>query len=270
MTDKSAPDGAADPLELAAIARHGAMTPGWIAPHDRAVLAHHTVLDATSDNPLDGFPISHSGTSLTVTIGSGELFVGGHWGGRDVPTDVPNDRSPTDALPPDDTATIYAGVSHREIDRVIIGTAAKFPDGAHEKLPLYRVTTDSVGVVDVTDLRDHDPYQAATRQETGHIDMKDLGPLETAEQPLYVPDGYTLALWQWGYIPNNQRTDRSLTMELVDETGETIREENTLNSTGTPLERVSGDNFYRIRIRNMTDNATYHVGARFVYSISRD
>lgn len=257
MTDKSAPNGIVDPLEMSNIVRYGANTPGWVVPEGSDIVARYSRLD---DN-LGGFDIEYSGSSLTVTISSGEFFAEGHWGGRDVPTDI--------ELSQNSETTIYAGIPFRETDRVIIGEANEFPDDYHAKVELWEVNTDDGGVVSVNDLRLNDPIKAQESRESAHIDLKDLGPGESIDQMLYLEDSQVLRIWEWQYLPNNQRYDRPLSISLIDENGDIVHRSENVHSSGDPLVSATGDNFYRVRIQNESDDSAYYVGGKFIYSITQ-
>jgi hypothetical protein len=146
MTDRVTPSlgGDSDPLQVATIIKNaGANDPGWVVASGEEVLAANDA--ALSGAPFGGFTSSHSASSLTVTIDTGEAFVHGAWVARDVTTDVSLDASTTGQ-------TVYLGWDKDNGDTAIIGKSGAF--GANDpKLPIHTYDTDSSGVTAHTDDR---------------------------------------------------------------------------------------------------------------------
>lgn len=101
-----------------------------------------------------------SDTGLEFTVDGGEAFVWG-WLARDVPTTVqlPASSTVTVAVGFNLGAILSAGQSPADSQNILVGVnndpadSVDFADGRDPYLPLYEVSTDSVGVTSVTDVR---------------------------------------------------------------------------------------------------------------------
>lgn len=128
--------------------RHGAHSLGWVVDTSETLLAD--VRDELASGPYDAFAATHSANSLSVTIGSGEAFVGGVPLARDDSTEV--------SLEPNtDASDIYVGWAVQAKDHVVIGHADDFTSD-DPKIPIWSFDTDSSGVIEARDLRDIDPH----------------------------------------------------------------------------------------------------------------
>lgn len=143
MTDRvnPSPGRTGDPLQTAFAIRHASAGADWIAEPTVTYAATHAGLVGA---PLDAFNAVYSPTSLSVTIDTGEAFVGGAWLGRDTPTSV--------TLPASATTSIYLGWSSMAPDTVIIGPAGDFTS-RDPKTEIWRFTTDANGVTTAANLR---------------------------------------------------------------------------------------------------------------------
>ena len=106
-------------------------------------------LGITEEN-LNSFEETSSGSSLDVTIDAGEAFVFGSWVAIDTPTTVSLDSSTTGQ-------TVYVGWNKDGSDDVIVGLESAFETAsgsADQKIPLWDFDTDGSGVTAVTDRRD--------------------------------------------------------------------------------------------------------------------
>lgn len=109
---------------------------GWVAPSNTAYVAD--VDGGVTGAPLNAFGESHSSTSFTVTIDTGEGFLEGRWCARDVTTDVTLASSTTGQV-------VYAGWQNLSADTMIIGLDADF--GADDgQVPIWEFDTDGNGV----------------------------------------------------------------------------------------------------------------------------
>lgn len=143
---------------VAQLIEHGANTSGWIQESGESLLAdNHPQID---DGPLNAFDESHSDTSLTVTIDTGEGFVGGAWLARDITTDINLDASTDDQV-------VYVGWDSGNTEQVIIGKNASFSDD-DPKIEIWSFDTDSDGVTNSDDLR-----QIGKSSEFGTVSIED-------------------------------------------------------------------------------------------------
>ena len=133
----------------------GQFSDGWIVPGDDPTPAAQRREDV-DDEALDGFDLSHSPTSLEVTVEPGEAFVDG-WLLRDEPTEILLDAdSTTDIVVgwnPDAIFNDEVDANRDEADETIVTTATN-ADPEHPTVAIWDVTTDGTGVVDVVDNRE--------------------------------------------------------------------------------------------------------------------
>lgn len=118
----------------------------WIAPTDEDHYASEVGLVGT---PLNAFDAIASPDSLTVTIATGEGYVGGAWIGRDDQTDVTLDSSTTNQ-------EIAVGPQYQASDALRIDVPSVF--GANEDYHIiWEFNTDSNGVTATASRRDTSP-----------------------------------------------------------------------------------------------------------------
>jgi hypothetical protein len=149
MTDRAQP-GAIKSLsrndELAQIL--GQFSDGWIVPGNDPTPAaqRRSNIDETA---LAAFDITHSATSLTVTVGPGEAFVDG-WCCRDEPTDITLDTNSTTEIAvgwnPDAVYDPNTDADRDAADATIVDIAGSVPD-VHPTVVAWTVETDGSGVV---------------------------------------------------------------------------------------------------------------------------
>lgn len=159
MTDRVQPSAGTvvDSMEYRGTVRYAAGTSGWIVPAGVDRLAGQS--EEISGAPLNGFGESHSTSSFTVTIDTGEAFVEGKWVARDTTTDVTLASNTSGQ-------TVYVGWS-KTGSSAIIGTSGDFPSD-HHKLPLWDFRTDGSGVVESTNQRD-DTYNVEKADDADTI-----------------------------------------------------------------------------------------------------
>ena len=136
----------------------GQFSDGWIVPGDDPTPAAQRREDV-DDEALDGFDLSHSPTSLEVTVEPGEAFVDG-WLLRDEPTEILLDAdSTTDIVVgwnPDAIFNDEVDANRDEADETIV-TTADAVDELHPTSVIWTVETDGDGVVAASDERDIGP-----------------------------------------------------------------------------------------------------------------
>lgn len=129
-------------LTASAIMWAGASDPGWIAKTGNAYLAD---VEGMSNTPLNAFDESHSASSLTVTIDTGEGFVGGAWLARDNTTEVKLSSSTNNQ-------SVYVGWNADGTNEVTIGKSGAFSSNDH-KIEIWQFDTDASGVTSSSDQR---------------------------------------------------------------------------------------------------------------------
>jgi len=146
MPDEVEPSvqGASNAYILARLIYEGALT-DWIQPANAPLLADYVPHINNTAVPLDAFGATHSTNSLTVTIGTGEGFVGGAYVGTDQTHDV---TLPSNA----NAASVYVGWKYDATDTIIVGTASAFRS-RDPQLELWRFDTDATGVTSAVDVR---------------------------------------------------------------------------------------------------------------------
>lgn len=161
MTDRiqPSPGTVVDSLEYSGATRFAAGTDGWVVPSGNDKFAVEA--DEISGAPLNGFVETHSATSMTVTIDSGEGFVHGKWVARDVTTDVTLTASTAGQ-------TVYVGWAPTGTS-LVIGLDGDFASNARQ-YALWDFRTDGSGVVEVTDLRE----TSYIVEGSNHADTADL------------------------------------------------------------------------------------------------
>jgi hypothetical protein len=138
-----------DPHLLGAAIQQSAGVDGWIGEPGQNYYAEAAGLDS----PLDGFDADYSATSLSVTISTGEAFIGGTFLATDETTTVELDASTTNQ-------TIYVGYAARARDTVKIGFEGIFTD-EDGRIPAWQFTTNADGVTQATRVREPGPENAA-------------------------------------------------------------------------------------------------------------
>lgn len=144
MTEKTnpSPNRQANPELTAAAIRWGGGTEGFVVDDSTDIMATRGGLTGA---PLNAFDSSHSGASLTVTIDTGEAFVGGAWLGKDTTTNVSLSASTNNQ-------TVYVGWDVSQGDNVIIGLSGAFAS-ADPKIEIWEYDTNGSGVTSATDQR---------------------------------------------------------------------------------------------------------------------
>ena len=135
-------DRGAQPLEVGRTIASGAHNE-WVAPNSRTLIAD--LNSGLAAGPYNAFAETSSGSSLTVTIDTGEAVVGGSILARDTTTDVALDASTSGQ-------TVYVGWSATSNDTVIIGLAGAFA-ADDPRIPIWTYATDGSGVTSATDER---------------------------------------------------------------------------------------------------------------------
>ena len=146
MSDEIEPSvqGGSDAYLLAQVIYRGALT-DWIQPGDVTLIADFASNIDAAELPLDAFDLTHSGSSLTATVETGEGFVGGAYVATDETHDVTLEASTTNQ-------TIYVGWDADATNALIVGTEAAF-DSEDPKLLIWTVSTDANGVTNADDER---------------------------------------------------------------------------------------------------------------------
>lgn len=154
MTDWVEPSpGTAESYQTSGAIRYAAATAaaadaGWVADTNTDYFAAEAGATGT---PLNAFAESHSGTSMDVTIDTGEACISGKWLARDTTTTVTLAASTLNQ-------TVYAGWPASTGDSVIVGLEGDFPTN-HGKTPIWTFDTDGSGVTAATDERQIGPQQ---------------------------------------------------------------------------------------------------------------
>lgn len=114
----------------------------WVVPTDRDLAAGRIGL---SSPPLNAYDISTSGSSLDVTIDTGEAVVEGRYLARDVTTNVTLSANTANQ-------TVYVGSNDPDTNTVTIGLDGAFGSN-YSRVPIWDVTTGGSGVTSTTDRR---------------------------------------------------------------------------------------------------------------------
>lgn len=141
MTDAVvlSPNRAVESKPVTSAIAHGAASDGWVVPAGEANYSVTVTHDGFNNTTLNGFDITTATDSLTVTIDTGEAYIGGSWCARNTTTDV--------TLTASTTSTIYIGYSIEQPNDLIVGLDGAFDaEPAVRRLTLFTVTTDDVGV----------------------------------------------------------------------------------------------------------------------------
>ena len=155
MTDRAQPgaiDSIVRPDELAQVL--GQFSDGWVVPGDEPTPAaqRRAGIDETA---FEAFDLTHSPTSLTVTVQPGEAFVSG-WLARDESSgfELPADSETTIVLgwDPDAIYDPETDATRDDADRVLVDIDANVDDDAPQTA-IWTVETDGSGVVSVSDER---------------------------------------------------------------------------------------------------------------------
>lgn len=133
----------------AAIKYSGGSQDGWVQPSSSRLVPDPEGNLATG--ALSAFSESHSGSSLDITINSGEGLVGGAYLARDTNTTVTLASSTNNQ-------SIYVGWEDGVEDSVIIGLSSDFTSD-DPKMEIWQADTDSNGVTSTSDQRNLDNYR---------------------------------------------------------------------------------------------------------------
>lgn len=130
----------------------------WVVPTSEDHYASHLGL---SGAPLNAFDQSSASDSMTVTIQTGEAYVGGAWLGIDTTTDVTLDAST-------DNQEIAVGPQYQTSDGIRIDLVQNFTaeEDAHV---IWEFWTDSTGVTDFENRRNIGKPDIARRTENETI-----------------------------------------------------------------------------------------------------
>lgn len=129
-------DHTTSPIEASRTFEHGGHSEGWVVPNTMELLTD--INSSLAAGPLNQFDETSSGTSLSVTIDTGEAIIGGAGIARDVTTSITLTANTTGQ-------TIYVGWSHQTNDAVTIGLSGAFA-ADDPRIPLYTYDTDGSGV----------------------------------------------------------------------------------------------------------------------------
>lgn len=143
MTDSVTPgDGVhdIDPYLTAGAIRYGGGD--WIVPDTETYYAAH---EGLSGLPLAAFDASHSDSSMTVTIDTGEAFVAGSWLGTD-------DQHTVDLTAQTNGQTAYLGWRKGTANAVVVGLEGAF-ETDWPRVAIWEFDTDGSGVTDARDSR---------------------------------------------------------------------------------------------------------------------
>ena len=132
----------------------GQFSEGWIVPADDPTISARRSTDL-DQSAFEAFDLTHSATSLTVTVQPGEAFVSG-WLARDEPTDIELDAdAETTVVLGWDPDAIYdpeSDATRDDADRVLVDIDANVADDVPQTA-IWTVETDADGVVSVADER---------------------------------------------------------------------------------------------------------------------
>ena len=171
----------------------GQFSDGWIVPGDEPTPAARRREDVDHE-ALDAFNLTHSATSLDVTVEPGEAFVDG-WVLRDEPTHIP--------LDPDSTTEIVVGwnpdaifdgkvdANRDEADEAIVDLADDVDDD-HPTTVVWQVTTDSTGVSDTTDERLLGPAVDVDTVDADTVDAETVDANDVDAETVSVEDSVTV------------------------------------------------------------------------------
>lgn len=127
----------------------GTIDGGWVVPatedYFATILAGDPNSDLSNTGAYNAFATSSSGTSLDVTVDTGEAFVAGRYIAVDQQSTVTLAGSTADQ-------TVYVGWDGDTASTVIVGVDADFTD-ADGQLPIGTFDTNSSGVTNATDDR---------------------------------------------------------------------------------------------------------------------